>query len=349
MKEIKRDEIMITYDDELGIVYTPQKGILQTTSSKHAKNLKQLLQKYLNKELNEDEKEKLERYIYEPLKDYNDLPVAELYSLFERRVLRRMEIIITNECNLRCKYCYAHGGSYDMKIQSMTPESATLYLEKLLVDKFQYVEYITFFGGEPTLCQDTIKTVCEFFESNVQKRTFKKMPRFLMVSNGTLINESIAEIIKKYNIGMTISIDGPKEINDFLRIDSKGNGCFDKVAYGIDLLINKGIPPLLLEATYTSQHKKQGYSKENVREYLKQRFQVSDIMVADCCGNLQENELVYVDDEVHDYEIVGTESELISFVYKCLTSGKYIDHGCDVCYGAYTLTPNGEIYPCHFL
>ncbi len=272
MKKIEKDEFLVTYDEEIGVVYTPRKGVVRTTTPEHANKIKRFLLQYEQGKMSKEEMQRFEKYMRGSLAEYDDLPVDECLSLDERDILRRMEIIVTNECNLRCKYCYAHGGSYDMKVQKMSPYIACEYLEKLLLGKYRYVEYITFFGGEPTLCPDTILAICEFFENNVQKHNFEKMPKFSMISNGTLIDENMAEIIKKYDIGMTISIDGPEEINNLLRVDTFGKGSFERISRGIELLVKKDVPPLLLEATYTSKHKDLGYSKENIREYLKENF-----------------------------------------------------------------------------
>ena len=49
------------------------------------------------------------------------------------------------------------------------------------------------------------------------------MPKFTMVSNATLIDEKMAKIIAKYQIRVTVSVDGPQQVNDCLRIDRAGS------------------------------------------------------------------------------------------------------------------------------
>ena len=50
-----------------------------------------------------------------------------------------------------------------------------------------------------------------------------------MVSNGTLIDEKMANLIHMYDIKVTISIDGPEEIHDLNRVDAAGKGSFSRV------------------------------------------------------------------------------------------------------------------------
>lgn len=115
------------------------------------------------------------------------------------------------------------------------------------------------------LCPDTIQAVCEFFEESTKNGIFDEMPHFLMVSNGTLIDEKMANLIHMYDIKVTISIDGPEEIHDLNRVDAAGKGSFSRVIRGIEMLNQVGSPPALLEATYTMKHKELGYTWDDTR------------------------------------------------------------------------------------
>lgn len=347
MTKISADQFMVTYDDELGVVYIPRKGIVKTTTPNHAKAIEACLTDYLNGNMSSQDKSDFENYMEKDLKDIDDLPIVQCKTINERDVLRRLEIVIANDCNLRCKYCYAHGGNYDMKAQRMTPDVACKYLTSLLIGKYRYVKFITFFGGEPTLCPETIEAVCKFFDKNVKCGLLEKMPIFLMISNGTLIDENMANTIHKYGINVTVSIDGPQEINDLLRVDAAGNGTFFKVSKGIDNLKKVGSVPTLLEATYTSKHKEMGYTKEGIQDYLKNHFEVKNVTVADCCSGGLEKNLEYTDWDTH----IGNDGDFFSSdirnTYNCLTSGVFETTGCDAGFGSCVLLPNGEIYPCH--
>ena len=63
--------------------------------------------------------------------------------------------------------------------------------------------------------------------NSYKKRLITKIPDYTMVTNGVLIDEKMAKIIAKHNIRLTISIDGPSEIHDILRLDKNGNGTFE--------------------------------------------------------------------------------------------------------------------------
>ncbi|MBO5282910.1 MAG: radical SAM protein [Lachnospiraceae bacterium] len=348
MGKINADEYMVIHDEELGVVYAARKNAIKTTTPKHAQAINKCLNDYLDGKMPEQDCQKLECYMEKSFEKCDDLPLASCPNLLEREVLHRMEIIIINDCNLRCKYCYAHGGNYDMKTQKMSAETAHIFLQKLLVGRYNRVEIVSFFGGEPTMCPDTIQEICNFFAENVKNGIFDEMPQFLMVSNGTLIDEKIAAMIHKYHIGVTISIDGPMEINDLNRVDIYGKGSFSKIVRGIELLNRVGSPPVLLEATYTMRHKELGYTWEGIRDYLREHFQTENVMIAGCSSGGIEDGLAYEDWDPHIQDLGKMPFPNIEFTAKRLAAKEINDIGCDVAYGSIALLPNGDIYPCHF-
>lgn len=347
MGRIKPEQFMVAYNQELGVVYATQKGKVKTTTPGHARAIKGCLEQYFEGKLSGSDREKLECYMEDSFRNMKDLPIEIVPNIMERKVLRRIELLVANECNLNCKYCYAHGGDYGIKSKRMLPEEAEMYLQELLIGKYSYVEIVTFFGGEPTLCPDTIRRVCEFFESCVKNGTFEKMPIFLMVSNGTLIDETMAEMIHRFKIGVTVSVDGPAEITDLLRVDMAGKGAFLRASQGIENLLNVGSPPILLEATYTARHKELGYTKEGIRNYLVDHFHVKNVMVADCTSGGMDEQLAYTDWDIHTGENGEMMTEEVRYAVDCLRQTEISPIGCDACFGSILIMPNGDIYPCH--
>ena len=65
-------------------------------------------------------------------------------------------------------------------------------------------------------------------------------------TNGTLITDKWCEFIKKWHIGVGISIDGPKELHDLYRKYRDGSGSFDKAHKGLQLLNTHGIPSYVI-------------------------------------------------------------------------------------------------------
>ena len=111
---------------------------------------------------------------------------------------------ITEDCNLRCKYCYANAGE---KKAYMNRATFTKALD--LAGDNNYKLQIA--GGEPLMNFSLIKEIYDYLQVKNPKININ------MQTNGTLINSEIAKKIKKMNIGVGVSLDGPIGINEKFR------------------------------------------------------------------------------------------------------------------------------------
>lgn len=145
---------------------------------------------------------------------------------------------VSNVCNLNCLYCYAHDNE-------TTKDVMELDIMKKSIDRFfelkkDYIK-IEFHGGEPLLQYKTIKEGCKYAKL-ISKETNKKV-EFSMQSNLTFLNEECLEFLKEYGVQLRISLDGPRQINDFYRKDLSGKGTYDRVKENLDILNRNGIYP----------------------------------------------------------------------------------------------------------
>jgi len=201
MLELKQSDIHIAFNDHLGLVYHVNKGRIKVTDSNHAVLLKTAFSDYINGRLKPEDSVLLEKYIMNEFSKHPSREIVAKESTFKNsEVLNKLEILIANDCNLRCKYCYAQNGTYGRKKRIMQPSEAIEYLNRLLVGRYRRIDTVMFFGGEPTLQPQTIATICSFFEYHVQHGTFESIPHFTLVSNGTLIDDSLAIILKRHSI-----------------------------------------------------------------------------------------------------------------------------------------------------
>lgn len=139
--------------------------------------------------------------------------------------------ILTRQCNLRCTYCYEDHCDESMSIE--VAEDAVSFLFDNAEVSGDSV-HITFFGGEPTLKPDLIESIIDksIWESKVRHIAVD----FGMVTNCTIFPKRFPDIFKKLNspIGVQLSIDGPKEIQNMYRVLRAGSGSWDLVNSNID-------------------------------------------------------------------------------------------------------------------
>lgn len=147
---------------------------------------------------------------------------------------------ITNSCNLQCKYCYIHKnpGEMDIKLFKKNIKQMVDYCKLNKIKKIN----LKFAGGEPTLRIKFIKEIIEYCLNQFKHIEFS----FSMITNGTLINMDIINLIKKYNIGVGVSLDGLKKVNDINRFDNLGKGSFDRVIKNLDIIKKHNIKPMIL-------------------------------------------------------------------------------------------------------
>lgn len=146
-------------------------------------------------------------------------------------------------CNLNCTYCYylgkgeAAGGSGTGRMSDETLERfVRRYIEAVSAPEVVF----SWQGGEPTL------RGLDFFRNVValQRRHARSGQRIQndLQTNGTLLDESWCEFLKKEGFLVGLSIDGPGELHDRYRVCRNGEPTFGKVMSAVGLLHRFGVP-----------------------------------------------------------------------------------------------------------
>ena len=157
----------------------------------------------------------------------NDLPPADF-------PLNTMVLNVTNKCNLACTYCYEYGEDkivdtkYGSQPKFMSAETAEESVEFMLAEsKGQPVAHLTFFGGETLLNFPVLQKTVAYARRRAAEEG--KRVEFSLTTNATLLKPEIIEWLADNQIGVTISIDGPKPVQDGLRVFHNGRGTYDVV------------------------------------------------------------------------------------------------------------------------
>jgi uncharacterized protein len=171
--------------------------------------------------------------------------------------LQTLVLNVTNQCNLSCKYCYEFGED-----RLATPEGKTKFMDEatafaavdflLAQSPGRRAVYLTFFGGETLMNFKVVKATIEY--ARQQAHAAGKYIDFSLTTNATLLTEPVIEYLAANHVGVTISIDGPQEMNDQLRVFSNGQGSYEMIAPKIKaLLAQHQTRPIAARVTLTSQ------------------------------------------------------------------------------------------------
>lgn len=138
----------------------------------------------------------------------------------------------TNQCNLRCRYCYVH------KTNEVLSESDGIKAIKSALSSakkhgFDTVKF-KYSGGEALLrYQQFIKQV-RYAKSQAQKVAINV--KNVLLTNGVLITSKIAEDLKLEGVKVMVSLDGSQKYHDLVRVFPNGGATYQYVQQGIALL-----------------------------------------------------------------------------------------------------------------
>lgn len=147
-------------------------------------------------------------------------------------------IIPTHACNLACKYCYqGHGDVLSDTMNEETVKRAIEFIKKGSMGRKSVG--VNFYGGEPLLFPDIVFKILEELKAWTDENEAQLSATF--TSNGTLFTEEIVKNLKNYNHEVQITLCGPKEIHDTIRIDKKGNGTYERLMDVVELFRTHGV------------------------------------------------------------------------------------------------------------
>lgn len=155
-----------------------------------------------------------------------------------------LTLIPSYSCNLACPYCM-QGQEKDNGIISKEKLSS-LYAfinKKIKINKTENKEFeslvIRFYGGEPLLQKRAIADACATTSAMASENNIGI--RYDMPTNLTVLDEESIALLKKYNISIQVSIDGPKDLHDKRRYTKKREGTYDTITANLKKLCECGL------------------------------------------------------------------------------------------------------------
>jgi len=250
---------------------------------------------------------------------------------------------VTSECNLRCLHCVVAAG--DRLERELTTEQGFALIQEWAA---MGVSDITFSGGEPLMRKDLFQLARMAVEQNIGVQ---------LATNGTLLAPDIVGQLKDLNITPQVSLDGSnREIYAKFR---GGKKSFDEAVRGIKLLVDADIDVTI--GTVLSKHNIDDI--DNMLELVEQ-LGVKYFRLIPFIPSGRGKKHRYL--EPHPKEVKEITQllaakraelpfEIIPMEFE-LTFSPPAEHVVDKarpneCGGAIhycTVTPSGEVLPCHF-
>jgi uncharacterized protein len=276
--------------------------------------------------------------------------------------LSSLVLNITNQCNLSCTYCYEFGAD-----KIATPAGKPKYMDidtaKASVDflleqsRGRKSVHITFFGGETLMNFKLLREVVIYARAQVAEQG--RSIDFSLTTNATLLTTEIISFLSDNAIGVTVSMDGPAELQDKRRVYKSGKGSYAVIEPRLRALIaNHKTRAITARVTLTDgvtdviriyRHLKDdlGFAEVGFAPVTSEGthdYSIDDAGMDSVLGQfhlLAKEWLQYaLRGEMHGFSNVSeTISELIQGVNK--------SHPCGAGIGLVGVGPAGDISPCH--
>ena len=156
--------------------------------------------------------------------------------------LQTLVVNVTNQCNLACTYCYEYGEDKIVDTENgkqpkfMTAETARASVDFALRESRESRSaHITFFGGETLMNFPVLKSTIAYARERAAE--VGKDIDFSLTTNATLLKPDVIEFLAAESVGVTISIDGPEDLQNRFRVFKNGTGSYDIAAPKIKALL----------------------------------------------------------------------------------------------------------------
>jgi uncharacterized protein len=141
-------------------------------------------------------------------------------------------------CNINCSYCYLPQRS-DKSVMQQTTVRALF--EQVFSSGWANEELtVIWHAGEPLVVapafyESAFQTIAELCPKTVRVR-------HSMQTNGLLLSTEWCDLFKRWHVGVGVSIDGPRRLNDAHRLTRTGKSTFDQALAGLRLLRRESVP-----------------------------------------------------------------------------------------------------------
>ncbi len=271
--------------------------------------------------------------------------------------LKSMCLDIAHDCNLACDYCFASQGSFGGKPSLMDEETGKAAIDYLLeASKDRKYLDVDFFGGEPLLCFDTVKSVLLYALREGARRG--KEFRFTLTTNCVLLDDDKISFLVDHGVSLILSLDGRQEVHDRMRRTRGGLPSHSVAVEGAKKAVAaKGGKGYFIRGTYTKHNLD---FDEDVKYLYSQGFRYISLepAVGEGTWGLTEKDFRAVDEAYGrltefwlDCRRRGDPFEFYHFnlgLHHGLCKERRMT-GCGAGYEYVAVTPEGQIFPCHQL
>ncbi|MEA4853946.1 MAG: thioether cross-link-forming SCIFF peptide maturase [Christensenella sp.] len=340
-------------DVESGAVHAVDKAAMSVLTFKNAGKTNEQIIHDLGEEA-QDVLNEIDELIAQGLL-YSACEMDAEHIRFNEPVIKALCLLIAQDCNLRCSYCFAQTGEYHGTRALMDLKTAKASLDFLISHSGNRRNLeVDFFGGEPLMNFDVVKKTVEYGRELEKK--FNKNFRFTLTTNAYHVTDEMADFINREMKNVVISIDGRKEVHDKMRKNVVGEGSYDRVLKNAHKIIDgRGGKEYYVRGTYTADNLDFAADVCAIADAGFDQVSVEPVVTGEDYAIREE----HIPEIKHEYEILAREFlkreksgngfNFFHFMID-LNSGPCLNkrlRGCGAGSEYLAVTADGKLYPCH--
>ena len=355
--KFKQGNDYILLDINSGAVHVIDKMIYEIMDTFDGENDEEVVENLKNRYNSTEIKEALTElhelidigYLFAP-----DINVPPTFA--QKGIVKSLCLMVAQDCNLRCKYCFGDGGSYGNKRAVMSEEVGRRAVDFIIENsKNRRHCEIDFFGGEPLINFKVVKAVTEYVRQ--RETETDKIFKLTLTTNGMLLNDEAVKWLNDNNISLVLSLDGRKEIHDAMRPDSTGHGSYDRALKNFRKLVDsRNGDNYYLRGTYTKKNLDFTSDVLDLNDKGFDILSVEPVVLKDSPLGFTEADLPRINEEYDrlTYAYLKRQRDGKGFFFfhfnVDLSNGPCVAKrlsGCGAGHEYFAVDVNGDLYPCH--
>ncbi len=344
--QVTADLFTLPCKEDSAILYAPRLGFA-CAANHDMVNLLAHLETLDIDSLNEEQKAALE-YLNQKGVLNGSREASVIKTFPEKLSPTELTLFPTNQCNLRCKYCYASAGDWQPKV--MDWHFATSAIEcviKVLKEQDKKTLQMGFHGGgEPLYQWELIKRIVNFAEERCEKAGLKLVA--FSATNGVLSERQLEWIVKHF-VNLNISFDGLPDAQDYHRPLPNGKGSFEFVDRTMRYLDEKNFN-YGIRGTISSYNVDQ---MEDIIDFIGQNYKVKTVHLEPIfyCGRCKTTDILNPEMQKFSDNFRKCEQKSLTYNIALTYSGCHIENlsssFCGVSNDSFSITPDGYITSCY--
>ena len=342
---ITADLFTLPYKDDDSILYAPRVGFACVVNPDMVGLLADLNSIHIDN-LNVEQKAALDFLDNKGILNGSD-EYDCVKELPEKYTPTMVTLFPTNQCNLRCTYCYASAGEWkSLTMDWQTAVNAVeLVIHNLIEKGAKHFSMGFHGGGEPLLPWEFVKRIVMYVEERCAE---EGMDPFIYAATNGVLSEKQLEWIIKHLRNLNISFDGLPHVQDYQRPLPNGKGSFEFVDRTMKFLDEH-------DFQYGMRGTVTDYNLELMEEtidFVGHNYKVKSVHLEPLfyCGRCKTSGTMKPDIEKFAENFMRCESRCVPFGIQLTYSGCHLEFlrnsFCGVSSDNFSVTPDGHITSC---